>query len=403
MNDSGPARARRPDARILAGSVTVAVIVAVVASVVVMFRGGLATTVPLTVISARAGLVMNPDAKVKLLGVEIGHVESIENQPGGNALLRLAIDSRQFAQIPANAKVEISSATVFGAKSVELIPPADPSPEKMQAGQVLDSDRVTVEFNTVFENLTAVLRKVDPAKMNETLRAIAEAINGRGARFGTAMRDLDAMLAGMEPSLPTLSHEMETAPTVLNAYADAAPDLLNIADNAASMSQTVVDQQRDLDAFLVSTIGLADVGQDVVSTNRQSTTDLVHILVPTTSLTDRYNQALTCGLAGMVHMSQGPPFPEPGLVLSIGFLLGRERYRFPSNLPKVAATGGPQCHDLPNLPFGTRAPFVVADVGANPWQYGNQGILLNSDGLKQVLFGPIDGPPRNTAQIGQPG
>ena len=42
-------------------------------------------------------------------------------------------------------------------------------------------------------------------------------------------------------------------------------------------------------------------------------------------------------------------------------------------------------------------------MGANQAQYGNQGILLNSDGLKQALFGPLDGPPRNTAQIGQPG
>ncbi len=48
-------------------------------------------------------------------------------------------------------------------------------------------------------------------------------------------------------------------------------------------------------------------------------------------------------------------------------------------------------------------PFVVADIGANPAQYGNQGILLNSDGLKNWLFGPLDGPPRNTAQIGKPG
>jgi phospholipid/cholesterol/gamma-HCH transport system substrate-binding protein len=27
----------------------------------------------------------------------------------------------------------------------------------------------------------------------------------------------------------------------------------------------------------------------------------------------------------------------------------------------------------------------------------------NFDGLKQLLYGPIDGPPRNSAQVGQPG
>ncbi len=29
--------------------------------------------------------------------------------------------------------------------------------------------------------------------------------------------------------------------------------------------------------------------------------------------------------------------------------------------------------------------------------------LREGDGLKQFLFGPIDGPPRNTPQIGMPG
>lgn len=80
-----------------------------------------------------------------------------------------------------------------------------------------------------------------------------------------------------------------------------------------------------------------------------------------------------------------------------------ERYRYPENLPKVAATGGPQCTDLPKVGFQKRPPFVITDVNANPAQYGNDGILLNSDGLKQLLYGPIDGPPRNSAQVGHPG
>ena len=70
----------------------------------------------------------------------------------------------------------------------------------------------------------------------------------------------------------------------------------------------------------------------------------------------------------------------------------------------MAATGGPQCvAGLPNVPYEARPPFVVADVGWNPGRYGNQGLLVNSDALKNMLFGPLDGPPRNTAQVGQPG
>ena len=56
-----------------------------------------------------------------------------------------------------------------------------------------------------------------------------------------------------------------------------------------------------------------------------------------------------------------------------------------------------------SCPFNSKAKLLVADTGANPVGYGNPQLLLNFDGLKQLLYGPIDGPPRNPAQVGQQG
>jgi ABC-type transporter Mla subunit MlaD len=190
---------------------------------------------------------------------------------------------------------------------------------------------------------------------------------------------------------------------VANAYADAAPDLVKTANNATRISQTIVDEQQNLDAFLVSAIGLADIGNDVVGGNRQALTDVLHLLVPTTNLTNEYHQALWCSLAGAAQVVKAPPLQDPGIEITFEIEWGAERYRYPSNLPKVAATGGPQCLELPLVPNDVAPPYVVADVGANPWQYGNQQLLINSDALKQLLYGPLDGPPRNSLQIGQPG
>jgi ABC-type transporter Mla subunit MlaD len=292
---------------------------------------------------------------------------------------------------------------VFGAKFVELVPPADPSPKPLQAGAVLQNKDVTVEINTVFQQLTSLLSSVDPAKLNETLGAIASAVNGRGHKIGQMLSDLDSFLAKQEPSLPALSHDLETLPAVGSAYADAAPDLLTTADNTIKISKSIVDEQRNLDAFLISSIGLADTGNDVVGGNRQPLTDVLHLLVPTTDLLNQYHQAIWCGVSGSLVNLHTPSLSNPGVDVLIGFEWGAERYRYPTNLPKVAATGGPQCHDLPNVPYNVAPPFVVADVGANPWAYGNPQMLINSDGLKQMLYGPIDGPPRNSMQIGQPG
>jgi len=389
--------------RVLAGLATVVTLLVVVGVAFGLFRGSFTTTVPMTVVSERAGLVMYPEAKVKLHGAQIGHVSSIEPLSGGRAALHLAINPEAMDLIPANVSADIASSTVFGSKFVELVPPKNPSPQSARAGQVVEGDHVTVELNTVFEQLVSVLSKVDPAKLNETVGAIAKAFNGRGEKFGQTLVDLDAALAKVNPSLESLNHELAVAPQVLDSYADAAPDLLTTVREATTVSNTIVDQQDNLDALLVSAIGLADTGTDVLSENRQPLEDVVHLLVPTLDLTKRYGPAITCGLQGLLPLAEGPGSEVPGVMLLVSFFLGRERYRYPMNLPRVAASGGPQCSGLPTVPFESRPPYIVTDIGANQAQYGNQGILLNSDALKQALFGPIDGPPRNASQIGMPG
>jgi virulence factor Mce-like protein len=389
--------------RALTGLVTVAVVAAVVAVAVGLFQGSFTDTMPVTVLSPRAGLVMNPDAKVKMHGVQVGKVASIESRPDGQAVLRLAMYPSEMHLIPANVLVDLTSPTVFGAKFVELVAPAEPSAQSLHAGQVLDSQHVTVEVNTVFQHLTSVLGTLDPAKLNETLGAISQALSGRGEKIGQAFSDLDSFLAKFDPSLPALSRDIALSVPVFHAYGDASADLVRTVDNSVKISKSIVDEQHNLDALLVSAIGLADIGSDVLGANRKGLTDVFHLLAPTTDLLGEYAPGLTCAFGGIAALGKTPPLAEPSINIVASLTWGGERYRYPQNLPKVAATGGPRCMGLPKLPFNSKAKLLVADTGANPVGYGNPQVLLNFDGLKQLLYGPIDGPPRNPAQVGQQG
>src|ERR1700753_3816791 len=99
--------------------VTVAVLAAIVAVAVGLFQGSFTEATPVTVLSPRAGLVMNPDAKVKMRGVQVGKVSSIDSRPDGQAVLPLAINPADMHLIPANVLVDLTSPTVFGAKFVQ--------------------------------------------------------------------------------------------------------------------------------------------------------------------------------------------------------------------------------------------------------------------------------------------
>ncbi|NKE31860.1 MCE family protein, partial [Mycobacterium tuberculosis] len=98
------------------GLATVLTIAAAIALPIGLFRGSFTRTVPVTVLSQRAGLVMYPDAKVKIRGVQVGKVGDIETKPDGTAVLHLQMEPGQLSAIPANVSARIASSTVFGAK-----------------------------------------------------------------------------------------------------------------------------------------------------------------------------------------------------------------------------------------------------------------------------------------------
>ncbi|WUI35191.1 MCE family protein [Nocardia sp. NBC_00416] len=375
-------------ARPAAGLAAIAAGTAIVLLAVTLFRGGFADTAGVTVHSPRAGLVMYPDAEVKLRGVTVGAVSSIAERADGTAEIRLAIDRGNLARIPADVTVDIASTTVFGAKYIQLVPPERPSAGHLEPGQVFDVQSVTVEINTVFEQLTQVLGEIQPEKLNETLGALANAMRGRGDRVGQMMVDLESFLAELEPGLPALRADLAMAPQVAGTYADAAPALLDTVRNTTQLGRTLVAEQQQLDVLLMSLIGLADTGNRVVGDNGPGLVSSLDALVPTTDLTNRYHPALTCALDGLGYLASVTPVHVPGIGLSANFLWGVEPYKYPDHLPKVAASGGPQCSMLP-VGYEDFPPFVVTDVGANP-QAGpfRPELTLNTDSLARALFGP---------------
>src|SRR5262249_40100285 len=153
--------------------ILIAVIVAIIVTTVVLFTGKFNSYVPVTLTSERAGLVMESGAKVKMRGVQVGRVAGIE---GGHEPVRLKLElfPDQVKYIPANVGAQIKATTAFGAKYVDLIYPDNPGRKRIAAGDVLVSRNVSVEVNTVFQNLVDVLHKIDPAKLNAVLTAFAE-------------------------------------------------------------------------------------------------------------------------------------------------------------------------------------------------------------------------------------
>jgi len=355
----------------------IVVIIAVIVLTGLLFSGTLRRTVPLTVVSDRTGLIMEDGAKVKMRGVQIGRVVSIgADEADGDRLtpqLGLRIDAGPFRYLPSNVEAEIKASTAFGAKYVDLIVPSEgASPAALKPGAVLRSRNVTVEVNTVFENLQTVIRAVDPAKLNAVLAAIAEGVRGKGQRMGQAITATDEVLRAVNPRMETVRENWRLFGATVGAYSEAAQDILAILDSFSTTSRTISGQAAALDDLLLSALGFSESGITVFGANQPDLVRALNTLEPTPRLFDVYSPSFTCLFQGAQWFLDNGGRDALGgngksVIMDAALLLGDDPYRFPQNLPVVNAKGGPGgrpgCGSLPDPSKNFPVKYLVTDTG----------------------------------------
>jgi len=336
------------------------------------FNENLRSFAPITVMSDRVGLVMEPFAKVKFRGVEVGRVSSLAVQPDSGAKLQLEMYSDQLKYIPANVDAEIAAPTAFGAKYVQLITHGAPSPTRLAAGAVLRSRNVSIEVNTVFQNLVGVLNQIDVAKLNAVLSAFAEGLRGKGEAIGQAITDANQVLMAINPRSDTIRADFRATKGFADAYSAAAPDLLTAVDALSTTSTTITHDAKQLDSLLLNVVGLSNSGIKLIGPNKDNLTHAINVLEPTTRLLMKYNPELTCMFVGGKialddFIGQAGGQNGKSLIVDAALLPGDDAYQYPANLPINGIKGGPggtpSCGSLPDVGKDWPVRYLITNSG----------------------------------------
>lgn len=347
----------------------VGVVMAVVLSLT-MFTGTFSPAVPVTLTADRSGLVLEPNSRVKMRGVQVGHVSSVSG--GDSTRIQLDIDPGQIQYIPANVEARIQSISLFGAKFVDLVYPPDPSPQRLSAGAVLRSQNVATEVNTVFQNVVELIKQIDPFKLNAVLSALAEGVRGQGDRIGEAITASNQVLLELNPRTDTIREDFRALKGVSDTYSAAAKNIIDTLAAATTTSVTVTTHAQQLDALLLNVVGLSRSGVDLLGPSKDNLVKAVNLLEPTTNLLMKYNPELTCLFVGAkTTLDNGYADMLGGngksLIMDAELLPGYDPYRYPDNLPINGAKGGeggkPGCGSLPDVAQNFPVRQLIANTG----------------------------------------
>ena len=343
-----------------------------IALTTVLFSGAFTPSVPVTLTSDRAGLVMDRGAKVTMRGVQVGRVGRVVGAKN-QARLTLEIYPDQIKYIPANVRARIRAGTLFSAKFVELVYPSDPSTARLSAGTVIPSESVSTEINTLWKNLAGVLNQVDTAKLQSVLSALAEGVGGRGAVIGQTITDANEVLSAINSRADNIEMDRQAVRAISDVYGDAAHDILATLDAATTTSTTITDNPKELDALLTGAIGLSRSGIDLMAPSQANLIESVNLLATTSRLLMKYNPTFTCTLVGAKTALDTGYLAATGgangksLILDSAILLGADAYRYPDNLPIVGAKGGPGgkpgCGSLPDVAANWPVRQLITNTG----------------------------------------
>ncbi|KIQ17523.1 MCE family protein [Rhodococcus sp. MEB064] len=383
-----------------AALLSILLIIGVVAAAYLAYRGtvteAIMPSVSVSVQSDRAGLVMQRGALVKMNGVEIGTVSQVRPSTRG-AVIDLRLRGDIARSVPSDVGATIAATTIFGSKMVTLTAPPAPSAVPIADGAVIAASSVTVEVNSVFESLTSVLVASQPEKLNTTLGALSTALNGRGRALGATIEDLDTVLGAVTPLVPTLRRDLRSAAVTSGALGDSAPDLVSTLASLTTTARTITDSTDALGPALTSLTAAATDARTVLAENADGVTATVADLVPTTGLLREYSPEFTCFLQGADIARQAAEKVSGGngrtMLLNSTVLFGVPAYEYATDLPKVAATGGPRCGALPLLADSDiPAPYVRADTGSNPFRAGLTAPVLDPASIIDFLPGGLAAP-----------
>jgi virulence factor Mce-like protein len=360
----------------------------------------------------KAGNQLNLGGDVKIRGVFVGTIKSIEVEDGsdGNfARVTLRINTEDAKDIPKNVEARILPKTIFGEKFVELVIPGTPVPEHIEDGDTINQDRskTAIETDKVFEDLLPLLQTLQPVKLNRTLYALASALERRGNALGNNLALADRYFSALNPNLPTINHDISGLADLADSIGAAAPDLLRLAANSAvSLEEVVVAKQSALETFFKGTAGFANTARRVIGDNENNFIQLAKNSRPILDVLEFYSGSFPCLLRGLTDIQprlEGTFGTGPYLYVNIVPLSPQSRAYSPADDPQVDhlyedLPGAQSCGGLPQpgVQYTYPHPGVpLATVQANEAAtraaaYGDIGPIGSTN--EQIFVNAVAGP-----------
>ncbi len=344
------------------GLVYLGVAAAMVLVAVLVYQKAFVSSVDVELSTGTIGNALQTGSDVKLNGVPVGEVTTIEPTDTG-AVLTLALEPETAETLPPATTARLLPKTLFGERYVSLVTPGSAlGGSGLAAGDQISQDvsDEAVELEQLFDELLPLLQSIQPEKLSATLGELATALRGRGEQLGDTLTETADYLAKLNPEVPQMAEDLAQLAEVAGIYEDAAPDLLEALDTLTTTSATLVDQRSQLADTYARVISSADTTEGWVSRNQRTIIVLSRDSRDALGAARPYARQFPCLFRAardfIPEMDDvlGAGTDEPGIHVSLQVTESRGKYVPGADRPRFDSGGQARC------------PYVTGRTGTQP-------------------------------------
>ncbi len=189
------------------------------------------------------------EADVRISGVSVGKVKTIDLSPDGNSNVTIQLDGR-YAPLPSNARAILRQKTLLGETYVELTPGSQTSPMLPDGGSLAKGNVAqSVALDQIFEAFDAPTR----AAFRVWMEAQAQATDGRAQDINTAFGTLPAFSSDATDLLRLLNSQqgvvsrlVSNTGVVFGALSERGDQLSSLITNSNQVFATTAARDRQL-------------------------------------------------------------------------------------------------------------------------------------------------------------
>ncbi|MBF6451412.1 MULTISPECIES: MCE family protein [Nocardia] len=224
-----------------------------------------------------------PQSAVKVEGVPVGRVESIDVAPDGwTASVHTVVNSS--VKLPANAHAEVRQSNLLGEKFIELSAPKDEaSPDRLKDGAVIPVDRTrhAVEIEQVLGALSLLLNGGGVAQLQPIVVELNKALAGRENRVRSLLDQADTLIDGLNQQVADIQHALDSLGTLSSRVGQQSDQIGKILDELPAGIKILDEQRPQLIGLLKQLDRVGQAGVDVLDRSKDNLIRDLQALRPT--------------------------------------------------------------------------------------------------------------------------